>query len=195
MAGSKGGWQSAAGQLYRRVLHSRWADGLQSGVEQRPGYAAHDGRNPTDAQLQQSPATDANTGTTGLREVTVILNCTHSTASAMARRFPGLLDMTSAQLQSRLMQMKVSYRLAAVVCNALHHDCQCITLESRTSAMSQLCRLAGAATKLRCGRARTAVSQVRCRHTWDTAKSHSSHLTDQQSTCVSSPPAESLPCH
>jgi hypothetical protein len=42
-----------------------------------------------------------------LREVGLILNCSHDAAAAMARRWPGLLHLSAAELQSRLVQMKV----------------------------------------------------------------------------------------
>lgn len=59
-------------------------------------------------QQQQHQAPDAaDTGAGGLREVMVILNCSRTAAAAMARRYPKLLDMSSAELQLRLVQMKV----------------------------------------------------------------------------------------
>jgi hypothetical protein len=108
----EGTWPSAAGQLYRSVLHSRWADRLQSKVEQRPGYAAQRESTADSAEQQRVEGAAARPQAVGLREVGLMLNCSHDAAAAMARRWPGLLQLTAAELQSRLVQMKV--------CQVLH---------------------------------------------------------------------------
>lgn len=46
-----------AGRAYRWLLDSRWAGGLQSGVEQRPGYSEHP--RTSDAGPRRGPSDDA----------------------------------------------------------------------------------------------------------------------------------------
>jgi hypothetical protein len=125
----EGTWSSAAGQLYRSVLHSRWADSLQSKVEQRPGYTAQREGTADSAKQQRGEGADARPQAVGLREVGLMLNCSHDAAAAMARRWPGLLQLSAAELQSRLVQMKVWLILHSLILPCKSSDqtaCTCI---------------------------------------------------------------------
>lgn len=115
----EGTWSSAAGHLYRSGLHSRWADRLQSKVEQRPGYAAQHESPADPAEQQRVEGAAARPQAVGLREVGLMLNCSHDAAAAMARRWPGLLQLSAAELQSRLVQMKVCITSHCMVASSL----------------------------------------------------------------------------
>ena len=106
-----GEWQQAAGHVYRGVLSSGWADKLQSGIEQRPGYAEHAGGS-AETDPVHGPQTDAAAGPSanGLRGVQIVLDCTDDAAAAMAHQWPGLLNISAAQLQSRMVALKVRSR-------------------------------------------------------------------------------------
>lgn len=134
-----GTWSSAAGQLYRSVLHSRWADRLQSKVEQRPGYAAQTERTGDSAEQQQAEGADARPQAVGLREVGLMLNCSHDAAAVMARRWPGLLQLSAAELQSRLVQMKVCLALHCLITKLEPHSPRMDATTTSCSGCAAVC--------------------------------------------------------
>lgn len=103
------------GQLYRRVLDSKWATGLMNNLATRPGHRQYDGVSRSAVEADEAsddlqafnPSVHSIASTTAAhRGLSVLLVCDAESLAVIARRWPPMLHMDPDDLQRYLLMLR-----------------------------------------------------------------------------------------